>query len=328
MGPADPGLGVAPLPVCDGEGPGERILSAGPSRSDPGSRGAIAPRAGEQMEEIGDMMEKELARGAPGEAIATPAPMPAAAGVAASAAHPARPWKRIRHILLVLPALNEAGKIGRTISKVPSGVVDEVLLVDDCSTDGTAEEAAALGATVIRHPHNMGVGAAIRTGIHYAAEHDFDVVVVAASDDQDVPAEIPRLLKPLDEGKAEFVQGSRYLPGGRRVRHPLSRTLMTWWYSVMFSALVFRRVTDGTNGFRAFLTSTALALPLDQEWLNRYELEPYLYMRCLQRGVAMEVPVTKEYPAERKIGYTKMKPFRDWWRIFRPLLFVRLGIRR
>lgn len=235
---------------------------------------------------------------------------------------------RIQRVLLVLPALNEAGKIGRTIRKVPPGIVDDVLVVDDCSTDGTAEEAAALGARVIRHLHNMGVGAAIRTGIYFANDHGFDVVVVAASDDQDVPAEIPRLLEPIDKGKAEFVQGSRYLRGGRRVRHPLSRTVMTWSYSVMFSILALRRVTDGTNGFRAFLTSTALSLPLDQEWLNRYELEPYLYMRCLQKGVAMEVPVTKEYPAERNIGYTKMRPFRDWWRIFRPLLFVRLGIRR
>jgi dolichol-phosphate mannosyltransferase len=237
-------------------------------------------------------------------------------------------WKNIRRVLLVLPALNEAGKIGRTISKVPAGIVDEILLVDDCSTDGTGEEAAAMGATVIRHPKNMGVGAAIRTGIHYADEHGFDVVVVAASDDQDVPAEIPRLLEPIDEGKAEFVQGSRYLRGGKRVDHPLSRTIMTWSYSAIFSVLALHLVTDGTNGFRAFLTKTALSFHLDQEWLDRYELEPYLYYRCLQRGVALEVPATKVYPAERKIGYTKMRPFRDWWHIFRPLLFLRLGIHK
>jgi dolichol-phosphate mannosyltransferase len=237
-----------------------------------------------------------------------------------------RPWKNIARILLVLPALNEAGKIGRTISKVPAGVVDEILLVDDCSTDGTGEEAAALGATVVRHAVNMGVGAAIRTGIHYADEHGFDVVVVAASDDQDVPSEIPRLLKILDEGRAEFVQGSRFLAGGRRIHQPLRRTILTWSYSLTFSLLTMRPVTDGTNGFRAFRTKTALSFPLDQEWLNHYELEPYLYFRCLQRGVAREVPVTKVYPSERKIGYTKMRPFRDWWGIFRPLLLLRLGI--
>ena len=274
-------------------------------------------------------MGDELTQGAsiqygePHEHSADSTPGSAPAGTAAT-----KTQRRIQRVLLVLPALNEAGKIGRTIRKVPAGVVDDILVVDDCSTDGTGDEAAALGALVIRHPHNMGVGAAIRTGIHYADEHGYDAVVVAASDDQDVPAEIPRLLEPIEQGRAQFVQGSRYLPGGRRVRHPLSRTIMTWSYSVMFSALAFRRVTDGTNGFRAFLTRTALSFPLDQEWLNRYELEPYLFLRCLQKGWAVEVPVTKEYPAERTIGYTKMRPLRDWWRIFRPLLFVRLGIRR
>lgn len=240
-------------------------------------------------------------------------------------ANPGR--SRIGRALLVLAALNEAGKIGATISKVPPGVVDTILVVDDASTDDTGAEAAALGAVVIRHAQNLGVGAAIRTGIYYARDHGYDVVVVAASDDQDVPAEIPRLLQPIAEGRAEFVQGSRYRRGGKRVHHPLSRTIMTWGYSVLFSALALRRVTDGTNGFRAFLTSTALSFPLEQEWLNRYELEPYLYYRCLQKGVAVEVPATKVYPLNRSIGYTKMKPFRDWWRIFRPLLLLRLGIR-
>jgi glycosyltransferase involved in cell wall biosynthesis len=258
----------------------------------------------------------------------SPEGSPGAVNLAVGSVAASRPWRNISRILLVLPALNEAGKIGRTIAKVPAGVVDEVLLVDDGSTDGTGEEAAALGATVVRHPRNMGVGAAIRTGILYADEHGFDVVVVAASDDQDVPAEIPRLLKPIDEGKAEFVQGSRYRRGGQRVHHPLSRTILTWWYSAMFSVLALRLVTDGTNGFRAFRTRTALSFPLEQEWLNHYELEPYLYLRCLERGVAREVPVTKVYPAERKVGYTKMRPFRDWWGIFRPLLLVRLGLRK
>jgi dolichol-phosphate mannosyltransferase len=241
---------------------------------------------------------------------------------------PALARTRIQRVLLVLPALNEAGKIGRTIAKVPAGIVERMLVVDDGSSDGTAEEAEALGAAVVRHARNLGVGAAIRTGIYYARDHGYDVVVVAASDDQDIPAEIPRLLAPLERGEAEFVQGSRYLPGGQRVHHPITRTLMTWTYSVLFSLLVGRRVTDGTNGFRAFFTSTALALPLEQAWLNRYELEPYLYYRCLQRGVALEVPATKVYPLDRSVGFTKMRPVRDWWRIFRPLMLLRLGLRQ
>ena len=270
------------------------------------------------------MAQSQPVAAEPGEASGAQSTVPGASRKASGAIK----QRKIQRVLLVLPALNEAGKIGATISKVPEGVVDTVLVIDDFSTDATGEEAAALGAVVIRHPQNMGVGAAIRTGICYARDHGYDVVVVAASDDQDIPAEIPRLLEPIEQGRAEFVQGSRYLRGGRRVHHPLSRTIMTWVYSAMFTVVAFRRVTDGTNGFRAFLTSTALSFPLDQEWLNRYELEPYLYFRCLQKGVAVEVPATKVYPIDRKIGYTKMRPFRDWWRIFRPLLLVRLGIRQ
>jgi glycosyltransferase involved in cell wall biosynthesis len=156
--------------------------------------------------------------------------------------------------LLVLPVLNEAGTIGRTIAMAPSGVVEEILPVDAGSPDGTAEEAAAVGASVICHEKNMGVGATIHAGIACAQAHGFDAVVIAASDDQEVAAEIPRLLQPIDQGKAEFVRGSRYLPGGKRVRRSLSRTIMTWPYSLMMSALALRRVTDGTNGFRALLS--------------------------------------------------------------------------
>ena len=130
----------------------------------------------------------------------------------------------------------------------------------------------------------MGVGAAIRTGIYYADAHGFDVVVVAASDDQDVPAEIPRLLQPIDEGTAEFL-----------CREPLP----PWWAASASSAqpdhhdvvvlgdvfsLALRPVTDGTNGFRAFRTKTALSFPLDQEWLNHYELEPYLFIYVSAAG--------------------------------------------
>jgi len=275
------------------------------------------------MEDIA--VRRDPLPGEESELEAMTSPTAAASGATDGAT---RPWTRIQRILLVLPALNEAGKIGSTIRKVPSGVVDTIVVIDDCSTDGTGEEATALGAVVLRHAVNKGVGAAIRTGIQYAGEHGYDVVVVAASDDQDIPAEIPRLLAPIDSGRAEFVQGSRYRRGGKRIHHPLSRTLMTWVYSQLFTALSFHHVTDGTNGFRAFLTSTALSFPLDQEWLDRYELEPYLYWRCLAKGVALEVPVTKVYPTERAIGYTKMRPFRDWWRIFRPLLLLRLGLRR
>jgi dolichol-phosphate mannosyltransferase len=234
-------------------------------------------------------------------------------------------------IAVILPALNEAGKIGRVVRKMPRDIVSEVVVVDDGSTDATAVEARAAGATVIQHAANRGVGAAIRTGIDHARASGHGVIVIAASDDQDEPAEIGRLVQPILTGTCDYVHGSRYLPGGTRTHHPLYRTLTTRLYSLAFTLLVRRRVTDGTNGFRAF-RSDVLDDPrinLRQAWLDRYELEPYLYWSVLRRGYRVrEVPVTKNYPRVRQVGYTKMRPWVDWWRILRPLLFLSLGWKR
>lgn len=232
-------------------------------------------------------------------------------------------------VLVILPALNEANKVGRVIGKVPADVVDIVLVVDDGSIDATAREAEEAGATVIQHKANRGVGAAIRTGIDYALANGYDITVVMASDDQDEPAEITRLLDPIVSNGYDYIHGSRYLEGGRRVNHPFHRTLMTWFYSLSFRLVVGYPITDGTNGFRAFRTVICKSINLWQDWLDRYELEPYLYYQAIkQRFKVKEVPVTKLYPADAKVGYTKMRPLIDWWRIFRPLVFLFLGIKK
>jgi dolichol-phosphate mannosyltransferase len=237
-------------------------------------------------------------------------------------------WQSLR-ILIVLPALNEAGKVGKVVAQMPLDIVDETLVVDDGSTDTTVTESEAAGATVVQHPRNRGVGAAIRTGIRYAEANDFDVVVVMASDDQDIPAELPRLLGRMAESSFDYVHGSRYLPGGARVHHPRSRTILTRGYSLLFSLVARRWTTDASNGYRAFRTTIVRTMNLDQEWLDRYELEPYLYYQAIRQGYRVtEVPVTKRYPADRRVGYTKMRPFRDWWRISRPLVYLGLGLRQ
>jgi dolichol-phosphate mannosyltransferase len=231
-------------------------------------------------------------------------------------------------IAVILPALDEAGKIGRAVSRIPRPLVDEVIVVDDGSTDSTAAEAEAAGARVLRHPVNRGVGAAIRTGIDWGQEHGVTLTGIMAGDDQDDPNELIRLAEAIVDRGCEFVQGSRYLPGGTRLHQPLSRTVMTIGYSVMFSAVTLRRITDATNGFKLFRTEICRDWPLQQSWLDRYELEPYLLYQAIRRGRRVcEVPVTKYYPPDRSVGYTKMKAYRDWWRIVRPMLLLTLRIR-
>src|SRR3984893_12689930 len=155
-----------------------------------------------------------------------------------------------RSIAIILPAWNEAGKIGRAVTRMPRALVDVVLVADDGSTDGTAEEAERAGAQVLRHDRNQGVGAAIRTGIEWAQAHDIALTGIMAGDDQDDPREIVLLARSIVENGADFVQGSRYVKGGRRLNQPLSRTTMTRGYSVLFSLCVLRPVTDATHGFK------------------------------------------------------------------------------
>jgi dolichol-phosphate mannosyltransferase len=236
---------------------------------------------------------------------------------------------RDQTIQIILPALNEGGKIGRAVSRMPRPLVDSVVVVDDGSTDQTAVEAELAGATVLRHERNRGVGAAIRTGIEWAQSHEVALTGIMAGDDQDDPLELTRLATAIVEEGADFVQGSRYLAGGRRLHQPLSRTVMTVGYSAFFSACVLRRVTDATNGFKLFRTSICRDWNLRQSWLDRYELEPYLLYQAIKRGFRVrEVPVTKYYPPDRRVGYTKMKAYRDWWRITRPMVLLTLRLRQ
>ena len=231
-------------------------------------------------------------------------------------------------VAVVVPAWNEAGKIGEVVRKVPRSCADLVLVVDDGSTDATADEARAAGAVVVRHARNRGVGAAIRTGLLEARRRGRDVAAVLSGDDQHEPAELPRLLAPLFAGEADLVQGSRWLPGGATPGIPGLRRWLTRLYPRLFRLASGQPISDGTNGMRAFRLALLddPRIRLDQAWLDRYELEPYLLFQAVRcRCRVREAPVTVRYHAR---GTTKMRLLRDGWRILKPLVYLRLGLRR
>lgn len=237
-------------------------------------------------------------------------------------------------VVAIIPAYNESGKIGSVVRKVRAvpGVVDATVVVSDASRDGTEAEARAAGATVLVHPRNMGVGAAIRTGMQWARDAGYDVGVVLSGDDQHEPSELPRVLEPILGGTADFVQGSRYMSGGRTENQGLFRKWTTRLYPWMFLLATGHRCSDVTNGFRAFRVGMLLGdarIDLDQPWLNRYELEIYmLYKVYTSRAYRrVEVPITIRYHS-REVGSTKMIPLVDWWRMLRPLVYLRLGLRK
>lgn len=233
-----------------------------------------------------------------------------------------------RRVAVVIPAYNEAGKIGQVVRKVPREHVSCVIVVDDASTDGTADEAGKAGADqVLRHPINRGVGAGIRSGLQAAHVQGFDFAAILSGDDQHEPVELPRMLEPLFEDRADLVQGSRWLPGGATPGINPERRWLTRLYPLLFRLASGYPSTDGTNGFRAFRLTLLdhPAMRLDQAWLDRYELEPYLLYQAVRLGFrVIEVPVTVRY---HSAGTTKMRLVQDGWRIVRPLVFLSLGLR-
>ena len=234
-------------------------------------------------------------------------------------------------VLCVAPAWNEGERIARVVRAVPGEFVETTVVVDDGSGDDTAFHAENSGATVIRSGANRGVGAAIRSGIDYAIANGYDIVVIVSGGGKTPPEQIPRLLYPIINGEVELAQGSRYLDGGEYLRMPLRRRIGTRGYSILFSLFCRHRVTDASSGFRAIKLSLFedKRINLWQDWLDRYELEPYLLFKALRlRHNVVEIPVTIEYPKTDGIAYTKMRAITDWWKIFRPILFLAVGLKR
>jgi len=234
-------------------------------------------------------------------------------------------------VVVALIAFNEAGKIATALDRFRRGDATEVVVVDDASTDATPNDVESRSATLLRQSSRRGAGAAIRRAVDYAIENQFDVLVIMAGNDKDRPHEISRLVEPILAGTSDLVQGSRYLSGGRYGQMPYYRVAATRYvHPLLFSLLAGRRITDSTNGFRA-IRVTLLKDPrlnLDQGWLDKYELEPYLFYKAIKLGYRVtEVPVTKIYPAP-ELGYTKMRPITGWWSIVRPIILLALGIKK
>ncbi len=160
----------------------------------------------------------------------------------------------------VVPAFDEEAALGGGVRGILAfDPAIDVVVVDDGSRDGTAGAAAAAGAVVVRLPFNLGIGAAVQTGFRYALERDYDVAVRLDGDGQHDPAELPKLLAPLERDEADVVTGSRFHGDDGSYRPPLGRRLGITWFAKLVSMLARQRVTDTTSGFQA-LNRPAIAL--------------------------------------------------------------------
>jgi glycosyltransferase involved in cell wall biosynthesis len=207
-------------------------------------------------------------------------------------------------IAVVVPAFNEEGKIGATISSVPS-FVDDIYMIDDASTDATSTHAKTgdRRINVIRHAENRGVGAAIATGYRRVLETNADIAVVMAGDGQMDPSDLPALLAPIADGQADYVKGNRFKHPDVWTAMPKTRIVG----NVLLSAATrvtsgYHHVFDSQCGYTAIHRRALTSIDLDVLWA-RYGYPNDLLSRLYVAGVRVrDVPVRPIYGDQWRSG--------------------------
>jgi dolichol-phosphate mannosyltransferase len=245
--------------------------------------------------------------------------------------------QRLEKIGLVIPVYGENETIVSILANFSHLYVDTICLVVDVPVKETMQklrETAKRGRTtlhIIKNPSRSGVGFCLRQGYEYLMDTGHTICVVMAGNGKDDPAEIGRILAPIIAGEADYVQGSRYLSGGRREGMPFVRQVFNRLYPGIWTILTGKKCTDVTNGFRSFRLEILKdpRINLEQDWLNGYSLEYYLNYKVLALNYkSTEVAVSKIYPFGHKGGYSKIQPLKDWWPIISPLVLLFLGVRK
>lgn len=153
----------------------------------------------------------------------------------------------------IIPAFNESKTIVKVIEKVKP-FVDNIVVIDDCSQDDTFTQAKTTGVTVLKHPINLGQGAALETGNMFAHQHGAEIVIHFDADDQFVAKEIPQMIKPLKEGY-DMVFGSRFLNKDSNL--PFFKKYLIIPLAKLVNFVFFGiKTTDPQSGFRAFNKKT------------------------------------------------------------------------
>jgi glycosyltransferase involved in cell wall biosynthesis len=206
-------------------------------------------------------------------------------------------------VVVVIPAFNEEASIGAVVGSVPAALCDlptVTLVIDDGSSDATAEQARRCGALVCRIPDNVGQGTALRLGYELARDLGARFICTADADGQFDPRELPALVRPLVDGEADFVNGSRRL--GRSDSPDPVRRLGVVVFGDLVSALTGVRITDPANGLRAMRAEITEVVSLRQP---QYQTSELLITTVAHGFRVKEVPVTMH---PRRSGQTKKGP--------------------
>ncbi len=208
------------------------------------------------------------------------------------------------NLSVVVPVYNERNTVETLIRRVEAtGLVDEIVIVDDGSNDGTRELLQDLARSaprlrLILQPRNLGKGAAVRAGIQAAGS---DLILIQDADLEYDPRDYGALLAPILEGRADVVYGSRFLGAARRSTmfwHAVANHLLTFLTNILYNSLL----SDMETGYKLFRREIIQSLPLRA---RRFDIEPEITAKLLKRRVRVfEVPISfnpREYAEGKKI---------------------------
>jgi len=211
-----------------------------------------------------------------------------------------QPAKRKHKVVAVLPAYNAGRTLAATLADFPPGCVDEILLVDDESTDNTVAVARAMGLEVIVHPENRGYGGNQKTCYRWALEHGADVVVMIHPDYQYDARVIPHAVGLIELGICDVVLGSRI-----RSRQEALRCGMPWWKYFSNRGLTFienvalgQNLGDFHSGFRVYRRSVLEAIPFERN-SDDFVFDTQFLAQAVHFGFRLgDLPVPVRYFAE------------------------------
>jgi glycosyltransferase involved in cell wall biosynthesis len=229
-----------------------------------------------------------------------------------------------KKILIIIPAFNECGNIGRTVKEVRRSAGDaDILVIDDGSIDATAEEAMQAGGMVVSLPFNLGIGAAVQTGFQYARMHGYDIAVQIDGDGQHDASFLEQIIGPLRRGEADMVVGSRFLEKKGGYRSSFGRRVGIHFFVHLINLLTGVKINDPTSGFRAY---NKKMIALFSEYYPHDFPEPEAIVVTQQAGGRiMELPVVMR---PREAGSSSIRYFKTLYYMVKVTLAILLHMIR
>jgi glycosyltransferase involved in cell wall biosynthesis len=212
---------------------------------------------------------------------------------------PAKPASSTRsaNIVVVMPAWNAARTLEQTVSAIPTEIVNDIILVDDKSTDQTLAIARRLPISLIWHPHNVGYGGNQKTCYLQALQQGADVVVMLHPDGQYEPSLIPRMVQPILDGEADMVLGSRLAERGawRAGGMPFYKYLANRGLTTIENAVLGTHLSELHTGYRAFSRELLLTVPFLRNSID-FVFDSEMIMQAVHFGFRIaEVPARTRY---------------------------------